>query len=428
MNEDLLQYIWNFQLFNSLGLVTTENEKVQVIRSGSQNFDSGPDFFNGQARIGETLWVGNIEIHTKSSEWKKHNHQNDIAYSKIILHVVWEDDEPVIQKNGERVATVELKGLVKKSVFEKYASLSNAKSWIPCESEIENVDAFVKIQVIERKLIERLELKSSRLNQILKLRKNDWEATLYQLLAKYFGFKVNAVPFELLANSVDFNLVRKHRVNEDQLLALFFGQAGFLSQEFNGNYPASLKKEYSFLANKYKLQLLDNELWKFMRMRPLNFPSVRIAQFVGLFVKNSNLFQAIIEAEQLSDLQSIFKMETHPYFDTHYRFDVPASKKQKKIIGSSSIDILLINVVIPVLFNYGRQTDNENIQSKATEFLQEISWEKNSITKKWKALGMPLSSAYDSQALIQLKNEDCSNKKCLTCAIGTAILKTDNND
>ena len=428
MNEDLLQYIWNFQLFNPIELVTTENEMVQVVRAGAQNFHSGPDFFNGQVRIGETLWVGNIEIHIKSSDWKKHNHQNDIAYSKIILHVVWEDDDPVFQENGERVATIELNGRVKKSVFDKFNQLQNAKTWIPCESEIKNVDEFAKIQAIERKLIERLESKSNRINQILQLRKNDWEATLYQLLAKYFGFKVNAVPFELLANTIDFNLVRKHRTNEHQLFALFFGQAGFLHSGLKGSFPIELFKEYSFLANKYQLQALDSSIWKFMRMRPLNFPTIRIAQFIGLFVKSPNLFQAILEAEELIDLQKLFKIEPHGYFDSHYRFDVPASKKQKKPIGNASIDILLINVIIPILFNYGKQTDNEKFQSRAIAFLQAIKAEKNSITKKWQELEMPLTSAYDSQALIQLKNEDCSNKKCLTCTIGMAILKPKNND
>ena len=428
MNEDLLQYIWNFQLFNSLSLLTTEDELVSIVRSGTQNFDSGPDFFNGQVRIGQTLWVGNIEIHIRSSDWVKHNHQNDVAYSKIILHVVWEDDQPVMQENGQKVPTIELKGLVKKSVFEKFEVLQNAKTWIPCETEIGSVDKFVKIQTIERMLVERLELKSNRLNQILLLRKNDWEATLYQLLAKYFGFKTNAVPFELLANSTDFNLIRKHRNNENQLLALFFGQAGFLHSEFRGDFPDKLKKEYSFLASKYDLQALNQSIWKFMRMRPSNFPTVRIAQFVGIFIKNANLFQAIIEATEVSELQKLFKVETHPYFETHYQFDIPASKKQPKKLGASSVDVLLINVVIPILFNYGKHIADERIKERAIEFLQAITWERNSITKKWKELGMPISSAFDSQALIQLKNENCSHIKCLTCGIGNAILKPKIND
>ena len=428
MNEDLLHHVWNFQLFNSKGLKTTEGELVAIIRSGAQNFDSGPDFFNGQVSIGTMLWVGNIEIHIKSSDWIKHKHQHDAAYSKIILHVVWEDDQPVIQKNGERVPTIELSGLVKKSIFDKFEILQNSRSWIPCESEIADVDEFVKIQTIERKLVERLEAKSNRLNQILMLRKNDWEATLYQLLAKYFGFKVNAVPFELLANSIGFNIIRKYRTSEEQLLALFFGQADFLQTEFSGSFPLSLQKKYEFLASKYSLQPLQKDIWKFMRMRPSNFPTIRLAQFVSLFVKNSNLFQAIIEAKNINDLQMLFKVEAHSYFDTHYRFDVPASKNQTKCLGSASIDILLINAVIPVLFNYGKHIASEKIKSKALEFLQAITLERNSIMKKWKKLGMPISSAFDSQALIQLKNEDCSSKKCLTCAIGSAILKPAIND
>ena len=428
MNEDLLQYIWNFQLFNSNNLLTTNKEEVTVVRVGTQNLDSGPDFFNGQIRIGSTLWAGNIEIHNKSSDWKKHNHQNDIAYSRIILHVVWEDDEPLIQKNGEVVPTVELKGLVKKTVFDKYKLLRSSLSWIPCETEFSKVADFIKIQTIERKLVERLETKSNRLSQILTLRKNDWEATMYQLLAKYFGFKTNAVPFELLANSVDFKLVRKHRDSELTLLALFFGQAGFLKPEMKGDFPIKLQLEFDFLKNKYALQPLDHSIWKFMRKRPSNFPTIRIVQFCAIFSKNANLFQEIPEANSVSVLKELFIVRTHKYFDTHFRFDVPTGKKQPKNLGKSSVDILIINVIIPLLFNYGRHISDERIEQRAIAFLQEITWEKNSITKKWKELGMPSNSAFDSQALIQLKTVDCSNKKCLTCGIGNAILKPAHND
>jgi hypothetical protein len=428
MNEELLHYVWKFQLFNLLDLMTTEHESVQVIKSGSQNFDAGPDFFNGQVKIGATLWVGNIEIHTKSSHWFLHKHQFDENYSKIILHVVWEDDQSVVQQNGQKVPTIELKGLIQKSVFDKYDVLQNSRTWIPCESEIGKVDQFTKVQVIERMMIDRLETKSNRLNQILSLTKNDWEASLFQLLAKYFGFKVNAVPFELLATSIDFNIIRKYRNNEKQLLALLFGQAGFLNENLNGNFPQELNREYLFLANKHQLHALGQNVWKFMRMRPSNFPTIRIAQFASIFANNLNLFQSILEAESVDQLYDKFKVSAYEYFNSHYQFDIPAAKNEVKYLGKSSVDVILINVVIPLLFNYGRQMADETIQDRALSFLQEIKWEKNAITKKWKDLGMPISTAYDSQALIQLKNENCSNKKCLSCAIGTAILKPDKND
>lgn len=428
MNEDLLHYIWKFQLFNHNGLKTTEGESVEVIRAGTHNLHSGPDFFNGQVRVGRTKWAGNIEIHTKSSHWFLHKHQEDEAFQKIILHVVWEDDKPVFQENGVKTPTVELKGLVQKSVIEKYNNLQISNAWIPCEEEMSRVSDFDKVQVVERKLIERLESKSKRLGQILSITTNDWEASLFQLLAKYFGFKVNAIPFELLATSINFQVIRKHRNNEKQLLALLFGQAGFLDEDFKGSFPLELKTEYQFLAKKYKLQSLNKSVWKFMRMRPVNFPTIRIAQFVAIFQKNHHLFQSVLESKSLKELQTLFEVRAMAYFDSHFQFDKPASKKSVKNLGKSSVDILLINVVIPLLFNYGKHLDDETIQERAVDLLRQIPAEKNSITKKWKELGFNLDSASDSQALLQLKNEDCSNKKCLTCVIGNSILKPEPND
>lgn len=424
MNEDLLHYIWKFQLFNHNDLKLTSGEPLQIIRSGIHNTDSGPDFFNGQIKIGLTKWAGNIEIHTLSSHWFQHKHQEDETYERIILHVVWEDDKPVKQSNGDFVPTLQLRGLVNKTILEKYEVLNKAKAWIPCEDYLDSVDQFIKIQALERNLVNRLELRSARIDQLLELNKNDWEATLYQLLAKAFGFKVNSVPFELLASSIDYAIVRKLQTNELQLSALFFGQAGFLKQEWKGNYPVSLSEEYKFLKNKYRLESLNVSLWKFMRMRPSNFPTIRIAQFITIFNENKNLFRAILEAEKISDLKKLFEVEANHYWKSHYRFDVPASKNTFKKLGEESIHILLINSVIPLLFNYGKKIGDEALSERAMLFLQGLPSEKNSITKKWNELGIGAQSAYDSQALIELKNNQCSNKKCLTCTIGSSILKT----
>ncbi|MBL4708710.1 MAG: DUF2851 family protein [Flavobacteriales bacterium] len=424
MNEELLHYIWKFQLFNHQDLKLTSGESFQVIRSGIHNTDSGPDFFNGQVKIDSTKWAGNIEIHTLSSHWFQHKHQEDETYDRIILHVVWEDDKPVLQANGNLVPTIELKGLVNKTILEKFEVLHKTKAWIPCENYIHTIDRLVKIQAIDRNLISRLEQKSSRIDQILKLTKNDWEATLYQLLAKSFGFKVNSVPFELLAASIDFSKVRKLQQNEEQLSSLFFGQAGFLEQEWKGSYPISLQEQYQFLKNKYQLEALNVSIWKFMRMRPSNFPSIRIAQFVALFHQNKNLFQAVLESEKLTDLKKLFEVEANHYWKSHYRFDVPASKNAIKKLGEASIHILLINSVIPLLFNYGKRIGNEVLVERAVQLLQGLPPERNAITKKWRELDVIAQSAYDSQALIELKNNQCSNKKCLTCAVGSSILKT----
>ena len=427
MNEDLLHYIWKFQLFNHSDLKLTNGESLFIKNAGLHNFDSGPDFFNSRLKIDSTTWAGNVEIHLFSSDWYQHKHQDDEAYDRVILHVVWENDKQVEQLNGTPIPTLELKGRVSKSVIEKYADLKTSEAWIPCENDIRKVNALIKEQVISQKLVERLEQKSERINQLLQVNKNNWEAILYQLLAKYFGFKTNAVPFELLAASIDFNIVRKHRQDHKQLAALFFGQAGFLNHELKGNYPLELKKEYEFLRNKYQLQPLKASLWKFMRMRPTNFPTIRIAQFIEIYTKNENLFQKMKEASSVTEMKKTFEVEAYGYWDSHFRFDVPASKKQAKTLGDASINTLLINAVIPLLFNHGEKTSDENLKEKAMDFLTNLPAEKNSITKKWKELKMPLQSAYDSQGLIQLKNNHCRHKNCLNCTIGNTVIKNSKN-
>ena len=248
---------------------------------------------------------------------------------------------------------------------------------------------------------------------------------MFQLLAKYFGFKLNGVPFELLASSIDFSIIRKHQTNEKQLSALLFGQAGFLDEEFRGSYPQALKDEYKFLKNKYQLTSLDQSLWKFMRMRPSNFPTIRLAQLVTLLNENKGLFQKVIESKNVDELLKLFQSKAGIYWDSHFRFDIPAAKRAVKRVGKSSVEILIINVVIPLLFNYSKKTGDEMLNEKALQFLQDLPSEKNSIIRKWQSYGIFATSAFDSQGLLQLKMEHCNNKNCLNCAIGNSILKVD---
>lgn len=423
MNEDFLHYIWKFQLFNHRDLQTTDGEKVEVIKSGLHNHDSGPDFFNGQVRIGETLWAGNIEIHLKSSDWFQHAHQKNRLYDKIILHLVWENDQVVKRENGDAIPTIELKGRVSRLLLDKHRELNNSKGWIPCEKEIDTVEEIKKELLIDQMLVERLEIKASRIQQLFGLNKQDWEGTLYQLIAKYFGFKVNAVPFELLTSSLPLSLVRKYRENELQLTALFFGQAGFLNETLKDDYPKALQKEYQFLRRKHQLKPLQKELWKFMRMRPSNFPTIRIAQFVQLQLNHSNLFQKTREAKDIRELRALFLLQPNSYWEKHYRFDVLSSRFSNKQLGKNSIDIILINAVIPLLFSYADAIGEQKKKDRVFDLLQAIPPEKNKITRKWADLKMNLDSAYTSQALIQLKQHHCELKKCLTCTIGNQLLK-----
>lgn len=330
MNEDLLHYIWRTQQFNHNDLRLTNGEVIQVLQAGTHNHDSGPDFFNALILQGEIKWAGNIEIHIKSEDWLLHKHQENPVYNKIILHVVWEDNHPISFLDGKPIPTLELKGRVNKQIIDRFELLDTNTSWVACENYLSKIRDEVKQETISDAVVERLEQKSNRLDQILNLTKNDWEASLYQLLAKYFGFKVNSIPFELLASSLSYSILRKHQHNRKQLSALVWGQAGFLEREHKGSYPIELKEEYLFLKNKYQLKSIDPSLWKFMRMRPSNFPTVRIAQFIDLLYKNHNLFQKIIEFEELTQLYSVFQLEAGSYWESHYRFDIPATKKVKR--------------------------------------------------------------------------------------------------
>lgn len=428
MKEEFLHYVWKLQFFNRANVQLNTGEKLEIVHPGILNSDSGPDFFNAQIKIDNTIWAGNIEIHVNSSDWISHKHHRDEAYDKVILHVVWNNDKEIKRKSGEIIQCLELKGLVQKSVLDNYKNLQRDFDQIPCEKSINGVDSIIIESFLERVLIERLENKSKRFDLIFKLNANDWEASLYQLLAKYFGFKVNAVPFELLASSLPITIIRKHAHNLTELEALLFGQAGFLEQDYRGSYPNKLQKEYRYLRHKYRLKPISKSLWKFMRMRPVNFPTIRIAQLAALLNKHKSLLQLIIEAQDISKLKALFKVEASEYWHSHYQFDVPASKRESKNMGDRSIDLLLINTIIPLLFSYGKKQANEEIGEKLITLLRNLKPEQNKVINEWKQLGIQVSSALESQGLLQLRTSYCDLKKCLTCSIGNSIIKSNRND
>lgn len=423
IDEEFLHYIWKFQLFNHHQLRLVSGERLELIRAGRANYDAGPDFSNTQLRVAGTLWVGNIEIHKRSSDWLLHGHHKDEAYNEIILHVVWEDDEEVNNERGELIPTLELKGLVNRRLLDNYTKLSLNENWIPCSGQVRKVDKVVLYQMLDRVLVERMKKKLETIERFLRFYNNDWEAVAYLSLAKYFGFKTNAVPFELLASSIPYSLLRKYFDREEQLNALLFGQAGLLEGNFKGNYPIHLQVEYEYLRKKHNLQPLKPSLWKFMRMRPSNFPSIRIAQLVAFLFKNKNFFQKLTEIESLKELNLLLKVKANSYWDVHYNFDVPSAKKLEKTIGKNSINILLINSVIPLLYSYGEKRADEMIKARALSFLHELKGEDNNIIRNWKKEGIQVETAFDSQALLQLKSNYCDIKNCLNCTIGNVILK-----
>ncbi|MCC6690076.1 MAG: DUF2851 family protein, partial [Bacteroidia bacterium] len=374
-------------------------------------------------KIGKTLWAGNVEVHLRSSDWKRHNHQLDKAYDNIILHVVYRDDEKLFRRNGEQIPTLQLEGKFDDSLFKKYLKFKAGKDWVPCASQLKSVADFTINSWLHRVLAERLECKTEVFFQSLEKNKNNWEETFYQQVARSFGFKINSIPFELLAKSIPNAVLAKHKNSLFQIEALLFGQAGLLNKQFKDTYPQYLQTEYEFLRKKYKLQPIDSHLWKFMRLRPSNFPSIRIAQFADLIHKSVHLFSKIIETSNPDNLKKLFDLKASDYWETHYTFDNKSSKKIKSL-GSEGVHSIIINTIVPFLFVYGKNKGETKYTEQALMLLESIPPEKNATIANWKKFGIKSVSAYQTQALLQLKNEYCTHKRCLQCAIGVKLIQS----
>jgi len=421
MSEEFLHYLWKYSLFDK-DLILSSGEIVEILNAGLHNFDAGPDFFNAKIKIENTIWAGNVEIHINSSDWKKHNHHIDKSYDNIILHVVFNNDSEIKRANGEIIPTVEISGKFNIKLLEKYQGFMNNKLWIPCQNQIQDANKFVVSKWFERLLIERLEKKTDNIYKTLELYNNNWKQTFYQHLARNFGFNLNAEPFELLSKSLPENYLGKHKDKIFQIEALLFGQAGLLDKNFSDDYPSNLKKEYLFLKHKFSLEPIDKHLWRFMRLRPGNFPTLRIAQFANLYSKSDDLFSIVLETGNYKDIFKIFDATTSPYWESHYVFD-KLSVKKKKILGENAANLLIINTVVPFLFAYGNYKNIQSFKDRALEFLEQIPGEKNSIINRYEKLGMTSNKAYHTQALLELKKNYCNLKKCLQCSIGNELLK-----
>jgi hypothetical protein len=422
--EDFLHYVWKFRLFDRSDLRTEDGEALEIFSTGIHNSDSGPDFHNARIKIGETLWAGNVEVHLSASDWQKHGHTTDEAYNNVILHVVYNNDLPLKLNNGRTVPTLQLNDRVPAELYGRYHQMIfGNQTIIPCEASIGAVDGLIMHNWLTRVLVERLEKKSTAVIAALAINRGDWEETFYQFLAANFGFKTNALPFELLAKSLPQLTLAKNKNNPMQIEALIFGQAGFLEGDLNDDYPVMLKKEYDYLRKKYGLKPIENHLWKFMRLRPPNFPTIRLAQFAALIVNANHLFSKILEIKDIDALRNLFaSIKTNEYWDNHYRFDV-VSKPLPKVMGAASVDILLINTLALFLFSYGKHHQQQYYISRALKLLENLPAEKNNITADFVNLGVKITNAFESQALLELKNNYCNYKKCLQCGVGNKILK-----
>jgi hypothetical protein len=426
MKEEFLHYLWKYGLYYADNLKDNEGNIITVIHPGDYNHDSGPDFFNARIRIGETEWAGNIEIHIKASHFEAHGHNRDHAYNNVILHIVAESDRRVRNAKGQEVLTVKIE--FDKSLLQKFTELVNNPCIIACQNEIIKIDRFVIRHWLHSLVVERLNNKSEIIQRMFSETGNDWEETFYRTLSRYFGFRVNAEPFEMLASALPFKIIRKHIDNRFQIEALLFGTAGMLEeglfkQAIDDEYYRDLIKEFRILAVKYSLRPVHGWIWKFNRLRPVNFPTIRISQLAAMLAVTGGLFSKIIELKDIKDLRKVFEVSASEYWDNHFVFG-KKSRKISKNTGSLATDILLINSVIPILFIYGQTRDSGEVCERAISFLEAIHAEKNTITDEWKNAGIEAYSAFDSQALLHLRNEYCRKRRCLDCRIGTKLIST----
>lgn len=424
MKEDFLIYLWSQRLLD-LNMKTQQNEDVTIIKPGLRNHDSGPDFFAAIIKLADKTWAGNIEIHVNSSDWDKHGHTHDKTYDNIILHVVYNDDKPIKRNNGEIIPCIEVKNNFHSNIFDTYTDFMSAKTWIACENTISHIGHFDLHHWLDKLSIERLEKKARDILSELENNMFDFQETFYHKLARGFGFNTNSVAFELLAANTPLSILSKHRNNLLQIEALLFGQAGFLNQEYADEYPNQLKREYLFLSHKYRLKPIDRKLWKFMRLRPSNFPTIRISQFASFIQKSEGFLTKIFESGNLQSVISLLQAYSSSYWEQHYQFDKSSKIKSKKKLGASSIDLLIINTIAPFMFTYGQINNMPLLKDRSIEWLEKTKAENNLIVRNFKKNSIIPSNAFQSQALIQLYKEYCTNRRCLECRIGHKLMNKD---
>lgn len=418
--EQLLHYVWKHKIFPLKELKTTTGQQVEVIDTGLANTDAGPDFFNAKLKLDGVLWIGNIEIHERSSDWFKHGHHADAGYNSVILHIASEIDTEISRSNGERIPQIQL--ICPEAVRTNYKELLETDSYPPCYRIIPSLPPFTAHSWMTALQMERFEQKATLLNERLKRCQGNWEDAFFITLARNFGFGLNGDAFETWAHRLPFRAVDKHRNDLFQIEAIFFGQAGILEDSDGDGYYLRLKKEYTYLQHKFGLIPMDASLWRFLRLRPANFPHIRIAQLACVYHRAYGLLSRIMETETLQGVRDILKGGTSEYWLTHYTFG-GSSPSRPKTLSNTSLDLLIINTVVTFLYAYGLHKGNRVLCARAGSFLEELKAENNYITRMWEQCGMKTSNAADSQALIQLKKEYCDKKKCLYCRIGYEYLK-----
>lgn len=428
--EQLLHYTWKHKLYPLKELTTSDGQRVEIVDPGLHNRNAGPDFFNAKIRIGSTMWVGNVEIHDKSSDWYQHGHDKDSRYDNVVLHVAAELDTEVMKSNGEYVPQLQLS--VPEDVMQHYDELQRTDEYPPCYKVIPHLSALIIHSWMAALQTERLEQKTEAIRKRAELCNGSWEDAYFVTLARNYGFGINGEVFEQWAYNIPLNAVAHHRDDLFQIEAIFMGQAGLLELDsipeyyqkdaLNDGYFAKLRNEYQYLAHKFSMKPIDFKLWRFLRLRPQNFPHIRISQLANLYYQQKAGLSQLMECETLDELKNVLKSQVTPYWETHYTFG-STSPKNEKHLSYGSINLLMINTAIPMLFAYGRHTTKEVLCDRAFDFLEQLKAENNHIIRMWQQVGLPVKTAGDSQALIQLKKEYCDKKECLRCRFGYEYLR-----
>lgn len=420
--EDLFQFIWQQGLFDHHALRTTDGRAVEVVKAGRIQVDSGPDLTDAQVRIDGQLWAGTVEVHLRSSDWNAHGHERDAAYENVVLHVVFEHDAEVRMRNGASPPTVELHSRVSSDSISLYRSLMRGQGFVPCASQIAQVDKARIGAWLERVLVERLQRKAREVETLYAKLNHDPAETLYHLLARAFGLKVNAEPFGMLAHALPLKVILKYRDDALRTEALLFGQAGLLQVDFVEQYPRELQQEHALLARMHGLHPAPVTAWKFNRMRPVNFPTVRIAQFAQLLMRCDGDLGVLLSTDSAEELFDRLDVEAGAYWRTHYRFDAQSASRPKRL-GRAGAQHLMINAIVPGLFALGRLQGRDEMEERALRLLEQLPAERNQLLASWADLGLVADSAARGQALIELKNLYCARRRCLSCTIGNQLLR-----
>ena len=423
MREEFLHHLWMYKKFQISNLQSTSGKSVQILQVGQYTQQAGPDFFNAQVVIDNQKWAGNVEIHLKSSDWYVHHHEQDAAYDNVILHVVWEHDVEIFREDNTSIPTLELKKYVASTTLESYERLMVPKRWIFCENDIATVNPFLFKNWQERLFFERMERKLLQVDSLLKSMNNDWEATLFAMLAKSFGLNTNGSIFLQMTQSIPFQVILKERYDVDNLIALFFGRLGLLDSQKEEVYYEKLKKQFDYLNHKYKLEDCIIAEPSFFKHRPDNFPTIRLVQLAQLYHLQQNLFSSIVDSTSINIIENILTLNIPEYWETHYQFD-KISPKKRKPLSKSFIQLQIINTSVPLKFAYAKSQGKE-ISDDIIALMEQLTPENNSTILKFSEYGVKAENAFDSQSLLQLKNEYCDKKRCLECAVGIALLKND---